>query len=299
MFRAVGRSLGLALERAEQSRLLRERTEALDAFVRFAEASGLSSDLGVLVQQAFSVLGTFFPGCTSFFHERQENRWEIEYYTHNISVEVAELMLAGLPEHTPLFAAALESLQPAFVDDWHMPVPGSNETFRTTGVYPVLIGGEVQAFLGVWLRNSHQWLERDRAIVRAVGRSLNLALERAVINRELRVQQTELEARSKALQAFSALTRDLTLQADDLTLIKTAQDVALSMLPPGCALYYRPAGDRWRLISQVGELHNPELQRALDMGLPFDSAQNLLIPWTTRRRTTRAATTTTPTTSAS
>jgi|GEM_PF-1493533 len=291
VFRAVGRSLGLALERASQARLLAERTEALDAFVRFSEGSGLSSDLGELAQQAFSVLETFFPGCTCSLHERRaeaqtgtpETRWEIECYTHNISVELAEIVLVGLPLDTPLFAAALASGEADFVDDWFTHVPGSNEPFRTTGVYPIVIGGEVRAFLSVWIKISGTWQARDRAIVRAVGRSLNLALERAAATEELRRQRAELLARTQALEAFAALTRDLTLQAEEVILIHRAQEVALSLLPEGCALYYRLDGNRWRVISQIGSLKAPALQAAIDAGLPYETTHNLLLPWQTRQ----------------
>ena len=291
VFRAVGRSLGLALDRASQARMLAERTEALDAFVRFSEGSGLSSDLGELVQQAFSVLETFFPRCTCSFHERhagaqpgnREGRWEIEYYTHNITVELAEIVLAGLPLDTPLFAAALESGEADFVDDWFAQVPGSDEPFRTTGAYPIVIGGEVRAFLSIWLKISGTWQARDRAIVRAVGRSLNLALERAAATEELRRQRAELLARTQALEAFAALTRDLTLQAEEVTLIHRAQEVALSLLPEGCALYFRPKGEYWQVISQIGSLNASALQAAIDAGLPYESTLNLRIPWQTRQ----------------
>ncbi|GAA4010318.1 hypothetical protein GCM10022631_23620 [Deinococcus rubellus] len=287
IFRAVGRSLGLALERASQTRILAERTEALDAFVRFAEGSGLSSDLGELVEQAFGVLETFFPGCTCSFHEcqteAQETRWETQYYTHNITVELAEIVLAGLPLDTPLFAAALASGEADFVDDWFAQVPGSDEPFRTTGVYPISIGGAAQAFLSIWLKISGTWQARDRAIVRAVGRSLNLALERAAVTEELRRQRAELLARTQALEAFAVLTRDLTLQAEEVTLVHRAQEVALSLLPEGCALYYRPEGQLWRLGSQIGSLNAPALQAAIDAGLPYETTHNLLLPWQTRQ----------------
>ncbi|AZI44651.1 hypothetical protein EHF33_17285 (plasmid) [Deinococcus psychrotolerans] len=283
VFRAVGRSFGLALERAEHRRALEERTEALDAFVRFSEASSQTNDLAALSEQAFSVLDTFFPNFSGTLHERSDEHWELRAFTPNLSSDLTQRVVLGLPLGTPLFTEALESGEAHFVDDWHDSVPGSGEPFRTTGVYPVLISGQVRAFLSVWLRNRVQWHDRDRAIVRAVGRSLNLALERADADAALRTQGAELAARTKALEAFSALTRDLTLQAEELSLVRRAQEVALSMLPPGTALYYRLEGELWRLKSQVGDLGEPELQRLIDAGLPFEATQNLLIPWTTRQ----------------
>ena len=44
---------------------------------------------------------------------------------------------------------------------------------------PLIIAEEVRGMLMIGLRHTQSWTERDQALVRAVGRALNLALERA------------------------------------------------------------------------------------------------------------------------
>ena len=283
VFSSVGRSLGLALERSEQGRALRERTEALDAFVRFAEASGSSSDLGALARQAFRVLESLFADAVCGLYEREKGGWAMYLYSDQLPAAAQAVVTSGLPLDTPLFAGPLERGEAEFVDDWQALYNDAHPLFRTTAVYPILVGGAVKSFLAVWLKTPRAWQERDRAILRAVGRSLTLALERAAALEALKQQQAELEARSRALEAFTDLMRDLTAQSGSLGLVRRAQEVVLAMLPPGSTLYYQLEGEVWFNVSQVGELGNPELQAVIDAGLPYETTQNLTIPWTTRR----------------
>ena len=45
--------------------------------------------------------------------------------------------------------------------------------------YPLLLGNSVCGLLKVGLKQPRPWQHQDRALIRAVGRALNLALERA------------------------------------------------------------------------------------------------------------------------
>lgn len=94
-------------------------------------------------------------------------------------------------------------------------------------------------------------------------------------------QHAELAVRTRALDAFALLSRDLVLETDRYALVRRAQEITLDLLPPGYAVYYEPEGQLWRLKSQVGELGHPDLQGVVDAGLPLDSAQNLNLPWRT------------------
>jgi PAS domain S-box-containing protein len=94
-------------------------------------------------------------------------------------------------------------------------------------------------------------------------------------------QHAELAVRTRALDAFALLSRDLVLETDRAALVRRAQEITLDLLPPGYAVYYEPEGPVWRLKSQVGELGHPDLQAVVDAGLPLDSAQNLNLPWRT------------------
>ena len=135
--------------------------------------------------------------------------------------------------------------------------------------------------MAIGLRHTRTWSEADRALVRSVGRSLNLALERTETARQVMLQNAELHARTRALEAFADLTRDLALTTDPLLLIRRAQEVMMSMLADGAAMYFVPEGDLWYCRVQHGTLHSPELQAAVDAGLPYADTTTLLIPWTT------------------
>ena len=94
-------------------------------------------------------------------------------------------------------------------------------------------------------------------------------------------QRADLTVRTRALDAFAALSRELLLETDRYALVRRAQEITLDLLPPGYAVYYEPEGQLWRLKVQVGELGHPELQAVVDAGLPLDSTQNLNLPWRT------------------
>ena len=127
-----------------------------------------------------------------------------------------------------------------FTDAWDAEREGvaSSEEYGAAANYPLVMDGELQRLLSIGLRE-HPHLERSgRALLRSVGRSLNLALERTETARQLALQNTELQARTRALEAFAELTRDLALTTDPLLLIRRAQEVVVSMLADGAALYY-------------------------------------------------------------
>ncbi|PJI52432.1 PAS sensor protein, partial [Methylobacterium radiotolerans] len=77
--------------------------------------------------------------------------------------------------------------------------------------------------------------------------------------RRLTELNAELMARTRALEGFSHLTRDLGLDTDRVTLIRRAQELVMGLLPEGFAAYYEPDGDVWRLHSQVGDTRHPAL----------------------------------------
>jgi len=137
--------------------------------------------------------------------------------------------------------------------------------------------------LAIRLRNTRYWNSAGRALLRSVGRGLNLALERSAQSVPLQMQNAELDARTRALEGFAELTRDLTLQEDASVLIHRAQQVVLSLLPEGYCLYFEPdpEGTIWILRAQTGDLRSDDLQAVAKTGLPYEGAGNLLIPYTT------------------
>jgi len=126
------------------------------------------------------------------------------------------------------------------------------------------------------------WTERERSIFLSVGHSLKLAFERTEQSQLLASQNAELEARTRALEEFANLTRELAMEIDQYPLVYRAQELVLSLLPEGYAAYYEPEASLWRLKSQVGEFRNDALQRFVDAGFPYESP-TMLTPWTTRQ----------------
>lgn len=276
-------SLGLVLERAEQARALEEERAALQAFVAYSEATGSETAVPALAGQALAVLAGRFPGCSSGYYDLEGDRWKLRVHTDDLNdqPELRAALMAGLPVDTPSFAQVLATGAPVFVDDWN-PARGRVELTEAYGMvahYPLALSGEVRAILSLALRHRQQWVERDRAVFRAVGRGLTLTLERAEQARRLQARGDEEVRRRQTLEAFAELSRDLALEPDPLTLVRRAQEVVQGLLPPGFSGYYEPEDGLWRIRSQVGLANTPELQAILDTGLPFEATTNLLIPW--------------------
>ncbi|MDB5045623.1 MAG: hypothetical protein JWQ08_1673 [Deinococcus sp.] len=265
----------------EQARQLEEERQAQAAFVTFTEAVGSETALPILIRQAMSVLQGRFPRASIGYYEEEGNLWRARVWSDDLHPQKVALVSAGLPRETPLIAEVLQTRQLVFTEAWDAQrgVDSSKES-GASAVYPLLVNGALHALLTVDLRNTATWSTADRALLRAVGRGLNLALERTETARQLMLQNAELQARTRALEAFANLTRDLALTTDPLLLIRRAQEVAMSMLSDGSAMYFVLEGERWYSRMQHGSVHSPELQAAVDAGLPYAQAKSLLISWT-------------------
>jgi len=268
---------------AERTRASLDDAQAHEAFVAFTEAIGSETDLSILVQQAIRVLQSRFAGATIVYCEEEDSLWKGRNWSDDLRPEQVALVAAGVPSETLLIAEMLRTRQPVFSDQWpprHGPVNHSREYGAAAG-YPLLVKGELHSLLSIGLRETHTWSDADQALVRAVGRALILALERTETARQLKGQNAELHARTRAMEAFADLTRDLALTSDPLLLIRRAQEVVMSMLPDGASMFYELDGERWHNRVQHGSLHSPELQAVIDRGLPYAETSNLYLPWTT------------------
>ena len=266
----------------EQTRQLGEERAAQEAFVAFTEAVGTETDLPMLVRQAIMVLQGRFPGASIVYYEEEDRLWKGRIWSRDMRPELVAVITSGLPTETPLFAEVLRTRQPVFTDAWdaERESVASSEEYGAAANYPLLIDGALYRLLSIGLRGTRRWSGADQALLRAVGRGLNLALERSETARQLTLQNAELQARTRALEAFAELTRDLALATDPLLLIGRAQEVVMAMLADGSAQYYELQGERWQIQVQHGSLKSPGLQAAVDAGLPYVETSNLLIPWT-------------------
>ncbi|SMB84453.1 ATP-binding protein [Deinococcus hopiensis] len=278
------RDLNVYLETQVQARTeeLVARTRSLEAFVDFTEAAGTASDVHSLFRHALGVFRSFFNGCSAAYYERDGYLWRAQAWTEDIAPEVIASITGGIAEDAPAFSRAAITKEPVFVDGWDPTVEqvAATDEYGTVALYPLLVQGEVHAILAVGLKNALQWSERDQAVVRAAGRSLNLSVERADITVRLEAQRVALENRTRVLEAFGELTRDLGTFDDPMALIRRAQEIVLGLLPEGFAPYYEREGNLWRLRSQVGDRRNPTMQQIVDKGLPYES-QSMRIPFET------------------
>ena len=276
-----GRVLDALERRAE------ERAVALESFVDFTETVGTESDVLRVAQHAVRLLGLRFPGCSNGYYILDDNLWKLRVHTDDLydTPDFLDSLRAGVPFDTPIFVAALSSKEVVFVDGWDAEreqVEGAN-MYGTVALYPLIEDGAVRAMYALGLKNQARWLDRDRAIFRAVGQSLNLALGRAAQGQRLAAQSLELEARTQALEGFAQLSRELTTQDNPLLLVKKAQEVVRSLIPNGAAVYSELQDDVWQLRSQDGKVHHSELQQVLDAGIPKEASRGLVLPYLTRQ----------------
>jgi len=275
--------LGLLGQRFEaRGRKIIEDARAQEAFVAFTEAVGSEIDQTTLIRQAIRVLQGRFPEASIGYYEEENQLWKARVWSEDISPELIRVLVAGVPE-TPVIRQVLRTRQPDFREGRKATQAGVDlsEAYPAAANYPLIVGGEVRSLLSIGLRNTRVWSEADRGLVMAVGRGLNLALERTRTARELMAQNAQLQARTEALEAFADLTRDLALTTDPRLLIRRAQEVVMSLLPEGAVMFYEVEGERWFSRVQHGSLNSPELQAVIDRGLPYAETSNLYLPWTT------------------
>lgn len=284
VFHGVGRSLALAFERVEHNRKLAETARSLEAFMAYTEAIGTRTDVTALADHAITVLERHFPQSSVWYLERQGDVWKICAWNADFPEDLLATLQAGVTDNA-VTREVLRTRGPVFVDHWDAQVVGLEQTEQfSSGVnVPLIVDGEVRGLLGIGRPDAMHWEPQEQALIRAVVRGLTLALERAAASRTLEEQNAELKARARALEALSSLTRDLSIHGDPSALMWQTQSLVLSLLPEGCALYYELRGELWRCVSQIGTLHDADLQATIDAGLPYDQTQNLVIPWTTGR----------------
>jgi signal transduction histidine kinase len=283
VFRAVGRSLALGLERARQSRQLSEERAALDAFVAFTEAAADATDIHLLARQAVNVLQATLSEVTVVYYDLEDGLWKSRVWSDDLPAEIAAVLEAGISSDAPSYAEVTRTREPLFIPGWEAERErvAETEAYGAGALYPCFVDSGPQGLLGMGTQRAKNWTTREQAVFRAVGRSLTLALERAEVSRQLQLQNEELLARTQALEGFAELTRDLAVQSEPEVLIRQALEVIHRLLPDGYVSFHQPEEGRWRARLQVGDRRSPDLQRALDEGLPYASVPSLVIPWTT------------------
>ncbi|GGR92303.1 sensor histidine kinase [Deinococcus sedimenti] len=281
LFSGAARAYGHALDRVASAQQLALERATLRALVEFKERAAHSMNVGDLAGQAAQVLRDMLDRLTVGYLVPDGTRWRAEVLQGDLPDRLAQQLRAGVPMQDADTREALQGghamflpLQSAALEH----VPGM-DAFGAVALHPMLVNGQLTGLLAMATNRAPDWTERERSVFRTVGRSLAQAVEREARERRLARQHAELQAQARSLQAFAQLSADLGVQEDRYALIRRAQEVALSLLPAGFAVYYEPDGELWRLRSQVGSLRDDLLQQQVDRGLPLDSARNLTTPW--------------------
>lgn len=265
--------------RQQQERALAERTAALDAFAALTEAVGSETDVLVLAKQAIDVLRARFSGDSAAYYAREDGLWRAQAWSGDIRAELSQVR-SGFGDDHPLVAELLSTQRPVFREGEtaardHGEYLGE---YASSGAYPLSVGGQVLGVLAVARRSAISWTEGDRAILRAVGRSLRLALERSEAARALETRNAELHTRTRWLESFALLSHDLTLEGDPYALVRRAQGAMLPLLPSGHTVYWELQGGRWTVRSAVGDVASAHTALVGD-GLPVGNMPALDTPW--------------------
>ncbi|WP_407572223.1 ATP-binding protein [Deinococcus altitudinis] len=273
----------LELRVAERTRELESERAALDAFAAFTETAGSQIEALALARHATDVLRRTLGEVSVAYYELEGGRWRARVWSDDFAPETVAVLVAGVPVEAPSFSEAAESRRTVFTPGWNAATEGVAQTegYGAGAFFPCFVDDRPLGMLAMGTQRAGDWTLRQQVVFRSVGRSLTLALERADAALKLREQNRELAARTRALEVFAELTRDLALRTEPYGLVRRAQEVTMSLLPPGVALYYELRDETWFCKVQTGDLGNPDLQAAIDAGLPYAQTGNLLRPWTT------------------
>nr|WP_246351621.1 GAF domain-containing protein [Deinobacterium chartae] len=265
----------------ERTAQLEASTRALRAFADFAERTGSETRVETLVHEALEVLRqTIGERSAAVFFRLEGSRWRAQNWLGLLPSGSEPLELSA---DDPVLRSAAANTDALFCEDWRTaqgPSAAASGDYGAFAFYPLNRHfGRAYALLALGLRDSAAWSAENRAVFRAVGRGLAVALERAETNARLEQQNAVLGARTAALEAFSALSRDLAFETDPMRIARRAQQIVLSLLPGGYATYFEPVGDRWRLRAATGFLGHPLAEYSARHGLPLEATRDLYLPW--------------------
>ena len=197
-------ALNADLERqvAEQTQQTLQDAQGQAAFMAFVESVGTETDILALARQAIVVLCAYLSDASVGYYQPQNGRWVARAWSDDLPVYLVALITDGFPAEVPIFAQVLATRDAVFIDAWDADREGipQSERYGTAGNYPLLLNGEVRGIFSVGLTQTRQWTKAGRALVRAVGRALNLAMERAEDLRQLTERGAALESLNGVLR---------------------------------------------------------------------------------------------------
>ncbi|MGY2894765.1 ATP-binding protein [Deinococcus sp. UYEF24] len=271
---SVGRGLGLALERAQQTQQLQERTAGLDAFVAFSERSGQLTDIVALARQAVDVLRATLGVVSVAYYSLSGDLWKAQVWSDGFSPEVISVLKAGIPASAPSYAEAVRTREAVFVPGWKADAEGvaNTEEFGAGAFYPCFVGDAPCGLLAMGTQRAGDWTPREQAVFRAVGHSLTLALERAELAAQLARRTQQIAEDAHAKDAFVAFTEAVGSISEVRTLAQQATEVLQANLSEVSVAFYELIQGRWYGVVWSDDVA-PEVVAQMKTGLP-QGAQN-------------------------
>nr|WP_232337797.1 ATP-binding protein [Deinococcus arboris] len=291
--RSEGGLARLAEQLHTQNVQLEARTMVLEGFATLTRDLTRDTDLYALIRRAQQFTLTLLPQGFAVYYEPAGGLWRLKSQVGDLgSPELQRVLDAGISyEGTPNLLIPWQSLQPYYQEAYDHDADGLPEAtaqLQTTATLPVLVSGRPRGIFAIGLNSAQPWSQADKVVLESVAQSLGVALEHVEQAQELQRHAAALEesnaalqARTRALEAFADLTRDLAQESDALTLVGRTQDAIVKLLPHTFSTYYEPGGDLWALQSHRGRFHDPALLARLEAGLPRGGAHNLDEPFAT------------------
>ncbi|MBZ9750107.1 PAS domain S-box protein [Deinococcus sp. HMF7604] len=291
--RSEGDLARLARQLHTQNTELEARTVVLEGFANLTRDLTRHTDLYALIRRAQQFTLTLLPQGFAVYYEPAGGLWRLKSQVGDLgSPELQRVLDAGISyEGTPNLLIPWQSLQPYYQEAYDHDADGLPEAtaqLQTTATLPVLVSGRPRGIFAIGLNSAQPWTRADKVVLESVAQSLGVALEHVEQAQELQRHAAALEesnaalqARTRALEAFADLTRDLAQESDPLTLVGRTQDAIVKLLPHTFSTYYEPGGDLWALQSHRGRFHDPALLARLEAGLPRGGAHNLDEPFAT------------------
>ncbi|WP_407572880.1 sensor histidine kinase [Deinococcus altitudinis] len=215
IFRAVGRSLTLALERAEHAEQLKEQnaelaaqTRVLEGMERLSHDLTLAGDRHALIRRSLELVLPLLPDGYGAFCERTGPVWQISVRVGDArNDDLRALSHLGFPVgQTPSFDRPFETREPFFQDVYDQSLDLTSELVahvHSVATLPLVVSGEVAGIFTVSLFERHLWSAADRAMLTTTVRSLGLVIEGAIGVAQLAEERRVLALTNEELESFA------------------------------------------------------------------------------------------------
>jgi hypothetical protein len=161
-----------------------------------------------------------------------------------------QVITAGVSSEHPVIAEVLAAQEAVFEYTYLKAAVVSSLIYQALGSVPTTLGGEVCGLLSLRFRTTPVWGEQGRQLLQAVGRGLNLALERSAQTRQLQDEQA-------SLSAFAAFSEMVGTETNAELLIRQAVGLLQQTRAVDVA-YFEREGELFR-VKQSSADFPPEL----------------------------------------